>query len=94
MYYVPQAKFYHKVARTYDKYDPKMLYHMYSGKVLFMKKHLSRVQWRLWRVGFFCYLLGFGIPKLTVMAYRANGQWKLGAIARSCLRAYREHATA
>jgi GT2 family glycosyltransferase len=92
MYYAPQVTVYHKVARTYDRYDPQMLQHMYSGKILFVKKHSSRWGWRLWRVAFLCYMLLIGIPRLSLMSYRSTGHARIVPIAQRLLAAYREHA--
>jgi len=92
LYYSPQVVIYHKSGRTYDKYDPNMLYHMYSGKILFMKKHLPPQQWWLWRAMFLCYMLLIGIPKLAIFSRRSTGCARFRPIARSVLKAFQEHA--
>ncbi len=76
----PRSKILHKVARTYDKYSEKHIFHVYLGKLIFMRKHSSSIVWWTWLLAFCAYMF-FVNPIRIVLNGRKVSQVRISSRA-------------
>ncbi|PIY97332.1 MAG: glycosyltransferase family 2 protein [Candidatus Kerfeldbacteria bacterium CG_4_10_14_0_8_um_filter_42_10] len=55
LWYVPESRIWHKVSRTIGEGSPKRSYLVTKSRILFMKKHLSKLQWLIFATLFTFY---------------------------------------
>ncbi len=68
LYYCPDARIWHKVGASHQKFAPKYIYNSYFSKLLFMKRNLIKPVWLVWYFVFWIYAKTWLKPKLAKMA--------------------------
>jgi GT2 family glycosyltransferase len=81
LFYIPDFVCYHKVGGAHKRFDPKFIYNTYYNKILFQKKFLPPLLYRLWDILFLAYFKT--IFPLKILLWNKQKKRKYGSSNRN-----------
>lgn len=89
-YYVPDSVIWHKIAKSHIPATPRNIYCTYRNKLIFIRKFLPPLKWKLWRFGFYIYANSLALLKLSGIAKKYGRKPDLRALKIAISRAFQD----